>query len=80
MSSYRCVLLVVLCIGLLQPSGVFAQTSTATLTGAVRDATGAILPSVSITLTNTERNSSQSTIGRARSCSVLALPRSVTTN
>src|SRR5262245_1798208 len=39
-----------------------AQTSTATLTGTVRDASGAVLPSVTITVTNTDRNASQSLI------------------
>jgi Carboxypeptidase regulatory-like domain len=62
MSSYVRVLLPGLCIALLLDGGVLAQTSTATLTGAVRDTTGAILPSVSITLTNTSRNASQTTI------------------
>ena len=39
-----------------------AQTSTATLTGTVRDSSGAVLPGVTVTATNTLRNTSQSTI------------------
>jgi hypothetical protein len=39
-----------------------AQTSSATLTGTVRDSSGAVLPGVTITVTNTARNTSQSTI------------------
>src|SRR5213593_3686472 len=38
------------------------QTSTATLTGTVRDSSGAVLPGVAITVTSTERNTSYSTI------------------
>src|SRR5262245_28885777 len=36
-----------------------APTSRALLTGTVRDASGAVLPSVTITVTNTDRNASQ---------------------
>jgi hypothetical protein len=39
-----------------------AQTSSATLTGTIRDSSGALLPGVTITVTNTARNTSQSTI------------------
>src|SRR6266542_2893085 len=39
-----------------------AQTSSATLTGTVRDSSGAVLPGVTITATNTLRNTSHSTI------------------
>jgi len=40
----------------------FAQTSTSTLTGTVQDATGALLPNVAVTVTNTDRNTTQSTV------------------
>src|SRR5262245_17273580 len=56
MSSLRGI---VLLVGLLAASVAFSQTSTATLTGTVRDSTGAILPSVAVTVTNTDRNVSQ---------------------
>ena len=37
------------------------QTSTATLTGIVHDSTGAVLPNVTVSVTNTDRNISQFT-------------------
>src|SRR4051812_38218512 len=40
----------------------YAQTSTATLTGSVRDATGAYIPGVTITVTEAARNTSLSTV------------------
>src|SRR5438876_4755896 len=42
---------VILCIGLL--TQIFAQTSNATLGGTVSDPTGALIPGVSLTATNT---------------------------
>src|SRR5262245_25287624 len=39
-----------------------SQVSTATLTGIVRDTTGAVIPGVTITVTNTDRNTSLTTI------------------
>jgi hypothetical protein len=42
-------------------SGI-AQTSTATVTGTVRDSTGAVVPSVTVTVTSAERGTSQSTV------------------
>ena len=39
----------------------FSQTSTATLTGIVQDSTGAIVPNVAVTATNTDRNTIQTT-------------------
>ena len=44
------------------PFPASAQTSTATVTGTVRDSSGAVLPGVTITVTHTGRNTSQSTI------------------
>ncbi len=52
---------IVLCV-LLCALQALAQTSTATLTGTVRDSSGAVLPGVAITATNTLRNTAQSTI------------------
>ena len=40
----------------------YSQVSTATLTGTVRDSTGAVLPGVTITVTNADRNTAQTTI------------------
>jgi len=40
----------------------YSQVSTATLTGIVRDSTGAVVPGVTITVTNTDRNTAQTTI------------------
>src|SRR5687767_3326876 len=39
----------------------FGQTSTATLTGIVQDPTGAVLPNVTISVTNTDRNTNHFT-------------------
>src|SRR5262245_50493017 len=41
---------------------LFGQTSTATLTGTIRDPSAAILPGVTVVITSTSRNTSQSTI------------------
>ncbi len=64
MSTKTCVLRILLALAILVLAQiqVFTQTSTATLVGTVRDATGAILPSVSITLTHTLRNTTQVTV------------------
>src|SRR5262245_50782460 len=59
-SSFRAIALV---LGLLLAAlPALAQTSTATLTGTVRDSTGAILPAVTVTATNSEKNASQTLI------------------
>src|SRR5688572_29618631 len=47
---------------LLTNSSLLAQTSTATLTGTVRDSSGGVLPGVTIMVVNTARNTSQSTV------------------
>src|SRR5262245_15383282 len=47
---------------LLSGKALLGQTSTAVLTGTIRDASGAILPGVTVTSTNTARNTSQSTV------------------
>ena len=39
----------------------WGQTSTATLTGIVQDSTGAVLPNVTVSATNTDRNTTQFT-------------------
>src|SRR5436309_4080935 len=39
----------------------FGQTSAATLTGIIQDQTGAVLPDVTVTIANTDRNTSQVT-------------------
>src|SRR5439155_17495605 len=39
----------------------WGQISTATLTGIVQDSTGAVLPNVTVTVRNTDRNTTQST-------------------
>src|SRR5438552_9216642 len=39
----------------------FAQASAATLTGIIQDQTGAVLPNVTVKVTNTDRNTSQVT-------------------
>jgi len=59
MSGFRAIALV---MGLLAALPAFAQTSTATLTGTVRDSTGAILPAVTVTATNSEKNASQTLV------------------
>src|SRR5215471_17347213 len=38
-----------------------AQTSTSTITGIVQDSTGAVLPNVAVSVTNTDRNTTQFT-------------------
>jgi len=38
----------------------FSQAPTATLTGTIEDPTGAVLPNVTVTVTNTDRNTTQS--------------------
>src|SRR5262245_1649110 len=58
-SGFRAIALV---LGLLAALPAFAQTSTATLTGTVRDSTGAILPAVTVTATNSEKNASQTLV------------------
>ena len=47
---------------LLSGKALLGQTSTDVLTGTIRDASGAILPGVTVTSTNTARNTSQSTV------------------
>src|SRR5262245_7190118 len=59
MSGFRAIALV---LGLLAALPSFAQTPTATLTGTVRDSTGAILPAVTVTATNSEKNASQTLV------------------
>jgi Carboxypeptidase regulatory-like domain/TonB dependent receptor len=55
-------LLCVLCLSITSNATTgFAQTSAATLTGIVLDPTGAVLPNVSISVTNTDWNTSYST-------------------
>src|SRR5262245_32151520 len=56
MSSFRGIAIVV---ALLVALPGFSQTSTATLTGTVRDSSGAILPAVTVTVTNIDRNAAQ---------------------
>ena len=51
--SFGCLFLV--CIN------AFSQVSTATLTGIIYDQTGGVLPNVTVTITDTERNTSQTT-------------------
>src|SRR5262249_60844713 len=46
---------------LLVPNGSFSQTSTGTLAGMVQDSTGALLPNVTLSIKNTDRNTIQST-------------------
>ena len=46
------ILVAVLCLHLVLSVPVFAQTSNATLGGTVSDATGALIPGVSVTATN----------------------------
>ena len=57
---------------LMQPPIASAQTSTATLTGTVRDSSGAVIPNVSITVTDMERNTSHVT--RANEAGSYVLP------
>src|SRR5262249_32416647 len=59
-SLFHLLFAVVLSIGGNAATG-FGQTSTATLNGIVQDPTGAVLPNVTISVTNTEWNSSYST-------------------
>src|SRR5439155_27326645 len=49
---------------LLLAGSAAAQTSTATLTGTVRDSSGAVLPGVSLVVTDTLRGTSQSTMSK----------------
>src|SRR5437867_4081274 len=56
------VLVAVTCLLIVGSAQVGAgQASSATLTGTVEDQTGAVLPNVAITVTNTERNTSDFT-------------------
>jgi len=43
------------------PDVGLSQTSTATLTGIVQDSTGAVVPYVTVLITSTDRNTTQST-------------------
>lgn len=54
------VLALILCTTLFLP----AQTSTATLTGTVSDPSGGVLPGVTVTVTDLERNTSRSSVTR----------------
>jgi Carboxypeptidase regulatory-like domain/TonB dependent receptor-like, beta-barrel len=56
------VLVATLTLVLLSGKVLFGQTSTAVLTGTIRDSSGAILPGVTVTSTSTARNTSQSTV------------------
>jgi trimeric autotransporter adhesin len=56
------VLVATLTLVLLSGKALFGQTSTAVLTGTIRDSSGAILPGVTVTSTSTARNTSQSTV------------------
>src|SRR5262245_60239704 len=56
------VLIATVFLVLLSGKALLGQTSTAVLTGTIRDASGAILPGVTVTSTNTARNTSQSTV------------------
>ena len=58
----RVVALVFLCFAILGQPAALAQTSTATLIGTVRDSSGAVLPSVSVTAIETARNTQQAAI------------------
>ena len=53
------VVLIAIALGTCQ---VFAQTSTATIVGSVRDTTGALLPGVSITVKHTESGLTRSIV------------------
>jgi len=53
---------VLLWIAIFAPVGVMAQTSTATLLGTIRDSTGAVIPSVSVFVTDTAKNTQQAAI------------------
>ncbi len=46
------------CIALLLPINLFAQSSTATLSGTIADSSGALVPNVSVTITNEDTNAS----------------------
>src|SRR5262245_16154616 len=52
----------ILLAGVFYISAAYAQTSTGSLTGSVRDASGAYIPGVTITVTDTDRNTSLSTL------------------
>jgi Carboxypeptidase regulatory-like domain/TonB dependent receptor len=52
----------ILVAGVFYISAAYAQTSTASLTGSVRDASGAYIPGVTITVTDSDRNTSLSTL------------------
>jgi hypothetical protein len=67
------VLLVAACAGfLLGPPAAHAQTDTATLSGTVSDTTGAIVPAVSVTVTNTATGLKQS--GTSNSAGLFTIP------
>jgi Carboxypeptidase regulatory-like domain len=57
----RFVLVATLLLVLLSSKVLFSQTSTAVVTGTIRDSSGAILQ-VTVTSTNTARNTTQSTV------------------
>ena len=54
----RITILLVLLISAWMPGGGRAQTYHATLTGTVTDATGGIIPGVTVTVTNVQTNQS----------------------
>src|SRR5262249_24513359 len=64
MSSFRMRLVFheILFLSLLCIPLAYSQTSTASLTGTIHDATGAVLPGVSVTVTDIERNTSLSAL------------------
>src|SRR5437773_1516476 len=51
----------VCCLAAANVDAGWGQTSTATLTGIVQDSTGAVLPNVTVSATNTDRNTTQFT-------------------
>src|SRR2546427_776627 len=51
---------------LLGPASAFAQQESATITGEVRDASGAVVPNAAVTVTNIDTNISIATVTNAR--------------
>ena len=62
----RRAVIALLAVMLLGPTGAFAQQESATITGEVRDASGAVVPNAAVTVTNIDTNISVATVTNDR--------------